>query len=133
MSEEQSTPQPDPAPAGGNGNGEGAGRALFREITGVGVDWRSALLVPVLAVFTAIVLGAFIIAITDIDALRIWGSQPGEAFDETWTTIKDAYEARLKRKFENNIKRYNQIQKLSIGSSPLGILKALAGLDNEMK
>lgn len=55
------------------------------------------------------------------------------AFEKLVETIKDAYEARLKRKFENNIKRFNEIQKLSIGSSPLGILKALANLDNEEK
>jgi DNA-binding NtrC family response regulator len=55
------------------------------------------------------------------------------AFEKLVETIKDAYEARLKRKFENNIKRFNEIQKLSIGSSPLGILKALASLDNEEK
>jgi DNA-binding NtrC family response regulator len=55
------------------------------------------------------------------------------AFEKLVETIKDAYEARLKRKFEKNIKRYNEIQKLSIGSSPLGILKALASLDNEKK
>jgi len=92
VSEEQQAPLEPGSDDSGNGDERSrAGRTLFREITGVGVDWRSALLVPVLAVFTAIVLGAVIIAVTDIDALRIWGSQPGEAFTETWTTIKDAY------------------------------------------
>ena len=55
------------------------------------------------------------------------------AFDKLVETIKDAYEARLKRKFAHNTKRNREIQKLSIGSSPLGILKALARLDDEEK
>jgi DNA-binding NtrC family response regulator len=55
------------------------------------------------------------------------------AFEKLVETIKDAYEARLKKKFEHNMKRYKEIQKLSISSTPLGILKALARLDNEEK
>jgi DNA-binding NtrC family response regulator len=55
------------------------------------------------------------------------------ALEKLVETIKDAYEARLKRKFAHNAKRNREIQKLSIGSSPLGILKALARLDNEEK
>ena len=54
-------------------------------------------------------------------------------FEKFVETIKDAYEARLNRKFAQNAKRNKEIQKLSIGSSPLGILKALARLDNEEK
>jgi len=76
-----------------------AGGRLFREITGVGVDWRSAVLVPLLAVFTALIVSAVIIAITDIDALRMWGSQPGEAAAETFGTIRDAYVALFKGAF----------------------------------
>ena len=55
------------------------------------------------------------------------------AFEKLVETIKDAYEARLKKKFEHNMKRYQEIQKLSLSASPLGILKALARLDNEEK
>ncbi len=55
------------------------------------------------------------------------------AFENFVEIIKDAYEARLKRKFAQNAKRNKEIQKLSIGASPLGILKALARLDNEEK
>lgn len=55
------------------------------------------------------------------------------AFDKLVETIKDAYEERLKKKFEHDAQRSDEIQKLSIGSSPLGILKALASLDNEEK
>jgi simple sugar transport system permease protein len=69
------------------------GSRLFREITGVGVDWRSALLVPVLAILTALIVSAVIIAVTDIDALRLWGSNPGQAWHDTYTTIGGAYKA----------------------------------------
>ena len=70
----------------------GAGRSrLFREITGVGLDWRSALLVPLLAIITALIVSAIIIAVTDIEALRMWGSDPGQAACLTFGTIRDAF------------------------------------------
>lgn len=55
------------------------------------------------------------------------------AFEKLVEAIKEAYEARLQRKFAHNKKRNREIQKLSMGSSPLGILKALAGLDDAEK
>jgi DNA-binding NtrC family response regulator len=55
------------------------------------------------------------------------------AFEKLVEVIQEAYEARLKRKFEHNKKRMDEIQKLSFGQSPLGILRALARLDNEEK
>ena len=54
-------------------------------------------------------------------------------FENLVGAIKEAYEARLKNKFEHNQKRMEEIQKLSLRQSPLGILKALAHLDNEEK
>jgi DNA-binding NtrC family response regulator len=54
-------------------------------------------------------------------------------FENLVETIQEAYEARLKKKFEHNQKRMEQIQKLSISASPLGLLRALARLDDEEK
>lgn len=54
-------------------------------------------------------------------------------FEKLVDVIKDAYKERLMQKFEHDTHRYEEIQKLSIGSSPLGILKALARLDNDEK
>jgi DNA-binding NtrC family response regulator len=54
-------------------------------------------------------------------------------FENLVETIQEAYEARLKKKFEHNQKRMEEIQKLSISSSPLGLLRALARLDDEEK
>ena len=55
------------------------------------------------------------------------------AFEKLVDAITEAYEARLKKKFEHNQKRIKEIQKLSISSSPLGLLRALARLDDEEK
>ena len=46
------------------------------------------------------------------------------AFEKLVETITEAYQARLKKKFEHNQKRIEEIQKLSLSSSPLGLLKA---------
>jgi DNA-binding NtrC family response regulator len=54
-------------------------------------------------------------------------------FEKLVEVIKEAYEARLKKKFEHNQRRIEEIQKLSMRASPLGLLKALARLDNEEK
>lgn len=87
--EAQGTPEPSGPP---KKKPAGAGRSrLFREITGVGLDWRSALLVPLLAIITALFVSAVIIAVTDIDALRLWGSDPGQAASLTFGTIGDAF------------------------------------------
>ena len=89
--EAQGTPEP-AGPAKKQPPGARRSR-LFREITGVGLDWRSALLVPLLAIVTALIVSAIIIAVTDIEALRLWGSDPGEAARQTFGTIKDAFVA----------------------------------------
>ena len=54
-------------------------------------------------------------------------------FEKLVEVIMEAYEARLKRKFEHNQKRIEEIQKLSMGASPLGLLRALAKLDDKEK
>jgi len=95
--EDQGTPEPAAAPA--PRPSKRLGSRLFREITGVGVDWRSALLVPLLAILTALIVGAIIIALTDIDALRNWGRDPGAAWRETAGTIGNAYLALFKGAF----------------------------------
>ena len=66
-------------------------RRIWARITGADSDWRSQLLVPVLAVFTALVIGAIIIAVSDVDLLGMWGDDAGEAFRQTFTRIGDAY------------------------------------------
>ena len=47
--------------------------------------------------------------------------------------LKDAYEERLKKKFEQDQVRFEKIAELATGSSPLAILRALRELDDEEK
>lgn len=54
-------------------------------------------------------------------------------FEKLVEVIKQAYQARLKTKYEHNQKRIEEIQELSLRESPLGLLKALARMDNEDK
>ncbi|MCB2147845.1 MAG: response regulator [Deltaproteobacteria bacterium] len=54
-------------------------------------------------------------------------------FDKMVDALKEAYQARMKKKFERNQKRMDAIQKLSMHQSPLGLLKALARLDDNEK
>ncbi|MBN1211857.1 MAG: response regulator [candidate division Zixibacteria bacterium] len=54
-------------------------------------------------------------------------------FDSLLETLKAAYEARLKKKFEKDQKRMDEISRLATGSSPLGILRAMQELDDEEK
>jgi DNA-binding NtrC family response regulator len=54
-------------------------------------------------------------------------------FEKLVAVIKEAYEARLKKKFEHNKAHMEKIQKLSLRESPLGLLRALAKLDDDEK
>lgn len=47
--------------------------------------------------------------------------------------LKQAFEARLKKKFEQDQARMDKIAKIALGSSPLGILRELSKLDDEEK
>ncbi|MCK5348155.1 MAG: response regulator [Desulfobacula sp.] len=55
------------------------------------------------------------------------------AFDKLVDAIKEAYEARLKKKFEHDQLRIKKIEALALGQSPLGILKELAKFDKDEK
>jgi DNA-binding NtrC family response regulator len=54
-------------------------------------------------------------------------------FEKLVEALKEAYHARLQKKFESNRKRMEAIQKLSLSQSPLGLLKSLAQLDDDEK
>ncbi len=109
----------DRAAAEPGGNGDGSSK-LFRDLTGIGVNWRDSLLVPLLAVVTALAVGVVVIALTDIDALRMWGNDPGGAFDKTWDTIWGAYKAL----FVGSFGSLRAISETLVGAAPL----ILAGL-----
>lgn len=66
---------------------------ILARATGVGSSLKQSLLVPTLALVSALIIGAVIIALTDVDSLRLWTSDPGEAFSSTLSGIWDAYKA----------------------------------------
>lgn len=65
----------------------------FVRVSGVGSSLKEALLVPALALLTALIVGGVIIALTDLDVLKIWGEDPAEAFRLTVIGVFDAYKA----------------------------------------
>jgi len=54
-------------------------------------------------------------------------------FEKLVKTLKEAYEQRLKKKFEKDQLRIEKIQELAMGGSPLGILKGLSQMDEDEK
>jgi DNA-binding NtrC family response regulator len=54
-------------------------------------------------------------------------------FDRLVETIKEAYESRLKKKFQDDEERIKKIQSLAFGQSPLGILRELSKIDDHIK
>ncbi len=53
--------------------------------------------------------------------------------DRLLDILKQAYETRLRKKFEYNKKRKEEIEILAAGSSPMGILRALLRIDDDEK
>ncbi len=53
--------------------------------------------------------------------------------DKLLEILRQAYEARLKRKFVSDQRRIDKLTELATGSSPLGILRAMRELDDDEK
>ena len=59
-----------------------------------------AALVPILAVFTAFILGAVVIAVSSPDVLTAWKTASvSEALRTTWALVRDAYVALFEGSF----------------------------------
>ena len=84
----------DPEPADGGGNS-----GWMERITGVGSRLGPALLIPSLAFLAALVVGAVIIAATDLDALDRLGSEPFAALGDMASGVGTAYKALLEGAF----------------------------------
>ena len=54
-------------------------------------------------------------------------------FDKLVEALQQAYQARMEKKFESNQKRMEAIQQISLGQSPLGLLREMAQLDDDRK
>ncbi|MDP8205111.1 MAG: response regulator [Candidatus Electryonea clarkiae] len=54
-------------------------------------------------------------------------------FDRLIELLKEAYQFRLQKKFENDLKRMEKIQQIATGDSALGIMRRLRQLDDDEK
>ena len=54
-------------------------------------------------------------------------------FNRLVDILLEAFQARMQKKFEHNQKRIDEMQKLSMGLSPLGLMRALASMDDDEK
>ncbi len=74
-----------------------------------------------MALITALLIGGFIIAVTDVDILKLWGNDPGEAFSRTFDSVSGAYVAL----FEGSFGSVNALSETLFAATPL-ILAGLA-------
>jgi simple sugar transport system permease protein len=66
--------------------------------------WMSSFLLPLLAVFTALVIGAIIIAVSSTEVISAWGTifqTPGKTLSITYGTVSEAYGALFEGSFGN--------------------------------
>ncbi len=66
---------------------------MMDRITGVGESLRRALVLPLLALVLALLVGAVIIMVTDVDAWRMMGTDPGAALSDMLQGVWQAYRA----------------------------------------
>ncbi len=94
MTDPSNAPDTDDEKASGGGDDvESSSTDFLARATGVGSSVKQALMVPALALVSALIIGAFIMAVTDVDSLKLWGDDPGEAFSSTLRGIGNAYKA----------------------------------------
>jgi simple sugar transport system permease protein len=99
VSEKQESPKPVEAaePAA-----KKPGRFSLRRVLASRREALQSALLPLLAVFTALIIGAILIAVFDADVTAAWKNvfqEPGAAFTTTWVTVRDAYAALLEGAF----------------------------------
>lgn len=111
-------PQAEPQPTVPEEKPDGGG--VWRDITGVGSRIGSALLVPALALVTALLIGGLIIAVSDTELLKLWGDDPGKALTETLALVGRSYKAL----FEGSLGSANAVSETLFAATPL----ILAGL-----
>lgn len=77
-----------------------------------------AAVVPVLALLSALVVGAVVIALSDADALRAWSSfvaNPGNALSTSWEVVSDAYAAL----FDSSLGSWRALSETLLEATPL--------------
>ena len=133
MSTATDAPPEPPAepPAADEGGPPGMGSRALAWLASVG----NALVIPVLALFTALVIGGLVIIFTDPDTLDAWGSffsDPGGALRASWDVVYEAYHAL----WESSLGSPQAIGRTLVEATPLaraglsGALAFRAGLFN---
>ena len=85
------TEAPDPTPvdtALPTSRAPGRGGGVLRTLRGM--------VLPALALFTAFVVGAFVIVLTDFEIMGMWGTDPAGALGASWSSVVDTYGALLR-------------------------------------
>ncbi len=90
---EPQTPAPDNGPDSASGS---RWAAFMDDLTGVNVDWRSALLVPALAITAALAVSVIIIVVSDIElwrefSLSALGDAIGQAGSAMWALFTGSF------------------------------------------
>ena len=91
MTDESQTPEAEAGDVQSPENGDYP--EWFKRVTGVGSRVGRAILIPTLALLLALLVGAIIIALTDVDALRRLGSEPAAAIGDMLSGVGEAYKA----------------------------------------
>lgn len=74
-----------------------AGAKISKAMRALSVDdWRQAILLPALALVSALILSALVVALSDIDNLERLGSEPGAALSNMFGDIGQAFWALLR-------------------------------------
>ena len=73
------------------------------------VRFLRALLLPVLALFSAFVVGAFIIVLSDTEAMSLLTSDPGAALGRSWGIVMDSYGALLKGSIGDPVRLFDAL------------------------
>lgn len=93
---------------------------LMDRVTGVGTSVARSLVLPTLAMLTALIIGAIIIALSDIEILRLLFDDPGAALGQMVSEVSRAYRAL----FRGSLGSVNSLSESLFASTPL----LLAGL-----
>jgi ABC-type uncharacterized transport system permease subunit len=94
---------------------ESRSRSWMDEITGVGVSAGRALLLPTLAFITALIVGAFIIAFSDVDNVPLLFQEPGAALGNMASEVATSYRAL----FRGAVGSVNAVSETLFATTPL--------------
>lgn len=120
VAQEEAVETPPTEPGDGSGGGppdKGRWGNFIDDVSGVNVDWQTAVVVPLLAVATALIVGGLIVVFTDPD---LWKERTLDALGSTLGEVLDAYIAL----FQGSFGSLRSLSETIVNTTPL----ILAGL-----